>query len=221
MGGILTYSFECSKWSKWVLNGPSGSSNGPRQSQRVPDNHSSFRKVPKFYHFPINYLLAPPGALGGVALQNFLIISPLSSNPIRHLALSVPNGPSGFSMVPMYPQMVPDSPRESQAVPDSSKFQKSFQFWPFFRMEMDYLLAPPGALGGVAFQNFLIISPLSSKSHPSRHLAFSVPNGPSGFSMVPMDPQMVPDTPRESETHSSFRKVSKFDHFLGQRSTIY
>ena len=36
MGVILTDSFECSKWSKWVLNGPNGSSNGPRQSQRLP-----------------------------------------------------------------------------------------------------------------------------------------------------------------------------------------
>ena len=39
-----TVQIECSKWSKWVLNGFIGSSNGPRQSQRVPDNHPKFQK---------------------------------------------------------------------------------------------------------------------------------------------------------------------------------
>ena len=45
-----TVQIECSKWSKWVLNGFIGSSNGPRQSQRVPDS-SKFQKSFQFRPF--------------------------------------------------------------------------------------------------------------------------------------------------------------------------
>ena len=43
---------------------PQMAPDSPRESQTIIQVSE---KVPKFYHFPINYLLAPPGALGGVA----------------------------------------------------------------------------------------------------------------------------------------------------------
>ena len=51
------------------------------------------------------------------------------------------------------------------------------------------------------------------------HIALSVPNGPSGSSMVPVDPQMAPDSPRESQT--IIQVSEKFPSFTIFLSTIY
>ena len=50
-------------------------------------------------------------------------------------------------------------------------------------------------------------------------IALSVPNGPSGSSMVPVDPQMAPDSPRESQT--IIQVSEKFPSFTIFLSTIY
>ena len=64
----------------------------------------------------IDYLLAPPGALGGVAFQKFLITSSLSSNPIRP-PVQFECGPTESTES----QRAPESPRQSQTIPDSPR----------------------------------------------------------------------------------------------------
>ena len=134
-------------------------------SQRVPDNHPSFRKIPKFYQDGNRLFISTArwsrSSSVSKSYHNLLLIP---KNPSHtHVNFSVPNGPSGSSMVPWDPKMVPDSPRESQTIIQVSEKFPSFTI---FRMEIDYLLAPPGDLGVVAFLNLIIISSLSPKSHP-------------------------------------------------------
>ena len=147
------------QWSQWILKWPQTVPESPRQSFKF---QKSSQVLPFSYQLFISTARCSRRSSVSKFSDNLLLIPQIPSKPTFSFECSkwskwVLSGPNGSSF----------GPRQSQTVPDSSKFQKSFQFWPFFRMEINYLLAPPGALGGVAFQNFLIISPLSSKSHPS------------------------------------------------------
>ena len=61
-------------------------------------------------------------------------------------------GPQWFHWILKWSQTVPESPRRP------IKFQKNSQVLPF--SGIDFLLAPPGDLGVVAFLNLMIISSL-------------------------------------------------------------
>ena len=144
------------QWFRWVLKWSQTVPESPRQSFKFQ------KKFPSFTIFRNPLFISTARWSRSSSVSKFYDNLPLILKiPSRHL--SVPNGPSGSSMVPLDPQMVPDSPRESQTIIQVSDKFTSFTI---FRMDIDHLLAPPGDLGIVAFLNFMIISPLSSKSHP-------------------------------------------------------
>ena len=144
------------QWSQWILKWPQIVPESPRQSFK-------FQKSSQVLPFSYQLFISTARCSRRSSVLN------LSDKPLLilgrvgfwQIALSVPNGPSGSSMVPVDPQMAPDSPRESQTI-----IQVSEKFASFTRMEIDYLLAPPGDLGIVVFLNLMIISSLSPKSHP-------------------------------------------------------
>ena len=109
-------------------------------------------------------------------------------------------GPQWFHWILKWSQTVPESPRRP------IKFQKNSQVLPF--SGIDYLLAPSGDLGVVAFLNFMIISPLSSKSHPVIWVFQMVKVGPQWFHWILKWSQTVPESPRQS-----FKFQKKFPTF--------
>ena len=185
-------------------------------SQTVPESprqSSKFQKIPKFYHFQDGNRLFISTARWSrsSSVSKFYDNLPLILKiPSRHL--SVLNGPSGSSMVPLDPKMVPDSPRESQT---TNQVSEKFPSFTIFRNRLFISTVRWSRSSSVSksYDNLLLIPKI-----PSRHL--SVPNGPSGPPMVPLDPQMVPDSPRESQTIIQVsEKIPNFYHF--QKSTIY